>query len=114
VPDGDSRPGVQLTLANGNGGMLDLAWGASCLAGDGQYEIYEGSLGSFASHVPATCSTGGLTSASITPASGNRYYVVVPANTSHEGSYGLDGLGAERPVSSAPCLPQNMDDPVCP
>lgn len=114
VPDGDDRPGVQLSLAKGAGASIDLAWGASCLPGDSDHNIYEGSLGDFGSHVPATCSAGGSTSATITPADGNRYYIVVPANASFEGSYGLDSSGAERASSAAPCQPQNTGDPVCP
>jgi hypothetical protein len=114
VPDGDDRPGTQLTLAKGTGGTIDLAWGASCLPGDNDHGIYEGLLGSFGSHVPVTCFAGASTSASVTPGAGNRYYVVVPANASFEGSYGLDSSGTERAVSAAPCLPQSTGDPVCP
>jgi hypothetical protein len=114
VPDGHVRPGTPLTLSRGAGESIDLAWGVSCLPGDGNYGVYEGTLGNFSSHTPVTCDTAGATSFSFPPGDGNRYYLIVPTNSSFEGSYGLDGSGAERPVSAAPCLPQNLGDPVCP
>ncbi len=86
-------------------GNLTLSWGQSCSGTDNDYEIYEGTLGSFTSHVSRFCSTGGLTSKSFTPPSGNAYYLVVPRNAAREGSYGTRSDGAERPPASAACLP---------
>jgi hypothetical protein len=95
-----------LTVQALPGGDLHLAWGPSCVAGDSDYEIYEGTLGSFASHVPSACSTGGLRTHDLTPSPGDRYYLVVPRNAVREGSYGLSSDGLERPASASSCMPQ--------
>jgi hypothetical protein len=108
VPDGNDLPGSQLMVGRGSGGELNLSWGISCQAGDVDFAIYEGTLGDFASHLPKTCSTSGATSASITPASGSRYYLVVPLSTNREGSYGTAGAGVERAPGSPACLPQSI------
>lgn len=108
TPDGDTLPGEMLTLAK-KGGDLELRWGRSCNSGDSDYAVYEGQLGRFGSHEAKLCSTGGSTSAVITPASKDRYYLVVPQNALYEGSYGVDGAGVERPPSpGSACLPQQM------
>lgn len=94
------------------GGMLDLSWTPSCSASDDNYSVYEGTLGSFYDHLPKVCDTGGATGAVVSPALGDRYYLVVPRDASNEGSYGTDGFGAERPPAIATCRPP---DPVaCP
>ncbi len=108
VPDGSVVSGVPLTIGKAAGTQLDLAWGLSCNSGDMEYEVYEGTLGTFSSHVPLVCSTGGATSATIVPSSGDRYYLVVPATASAEGSYGTHGSGLERPASASACLPQSV------
>lgn len=107
VPDGGSVAGTPLSVTRGAGGDLTLTWGPSCLASDSDYAVYEGSLGSFASHVPVLCSTAGATTATFTPAAGNRYYLVVPNNGLREGSYGVTGAGVRRPPSQAACLWQS-------
>jgi hypothetical protein len=114
VPDGDQRPGTQLAVAKGAGTSVHLTWGASCRTGDTVYGVYEGSLGSFGSHVPAACTADQSTGADVTPDGGDRYFLVVPGNGTSEGSYGLKSPGAERSVSADPCLPQEIGDPVCP
>ena len=106
VPDG--APGTPLTISKGSPPQLALTWGASCSAGATDYEVYEGMLGSFASHVPILCTTGGATNVTITPSSGNTYYLIVPATSSTEGSYGKTSAGAERPVSASACRVQNL------
>ena len=93
-------------------GDLHLSWGASCLFSDQDYEIYEGSLGAYYSHYRLHCTTAGLTSKAITPDLGDTYYLVVPRNTAHEGSYGNDGAGSPRPAAADACVPQVVD--VCP
>ena len=108
TPDGLSAPGIPLSILPLPGGDVTLSWGASCAAGDTDYEVYEGTIGSFASHIPKICGTGGLTSATIIPAAGSSYYLVVPRNTIGEGSYGTRSDGAARPASAAPCLPQEV------
>ena len=104
VPDGGEVPGVPLTIEKGLGAHLTLRWGTSCSSGDSDYEIYEGSIGNFTSHVPLLCSTGGSIQATLTPGADNRYYLVVPRNAAREGSYGTTGFGQERTPSSAACL----------
>jgi len=93
-------------------GDLQLSWGASCLFSDQDYEIYEGNLGDYYSHYRLDCTTGSLASKTITPSSTDGYYLVVPRNTAHEGSYGSDGDGVPRPPASDACLPQVID--ACP
>jgi hypothetical protein len=113
APDGDDRPGTQLTVEK-SGNNVTLSWGASCLAGDTDYGVYEGALGS-ANLDPVTCSTGNLTSwGPFLPQSGDRYFVVVPSNGTAEGSYGLKSSGEERTVSASACESQSIGSPVCP
>ena len=98
-------PGTQLTIEPFAGNLL-LSWGASCTPTDTDYEIYEGTGGSYYSHVSKLCSTTGATLAIIAPAVGDTYYLVVPRNMNDEGSYGVDGGGTPRPTGGAQCLPQ--------
>jgi hypothetical protein len=106
VPNGADVPGTPLTLAksvSGGAGDLDLSWGASCLSGSWTYGIYEGAIGSWYSHgTQAACGVTG-TSVTITPFSGDRYYLVVPSGEVVEGSYGLTSAGNQRPASINPC-----------
>jgi hypothetical protein len=107
--------GAPLTIARAGADAsgVTLAWGPSCRAGDGDYAVYEGTLGNFISHVPLTCTTGGALSFSFVPGGGNRYYLVVPHNADNEGSYGTDSAGQEREASKVACLPQAIA-PQCP
>ncbi len=41
------------------GASLQLTWDPSCSSNDADFEVYEGVLGTFYSHVPVQCSTGG-------------------------------------------------------
>jgi hypothetical protein len=77
-------------------------------AGDTDFEIYEGTIGDFAGHAPRLCSTGGATTATLTPASGSSYYLVVPRRASVEGSYGLRSDGTQRPAGAGACLPREI------
>jgi hypothetical protein len=106
TPDGKFVFGDQLVLGKAANGNVDLSWGGSCLGGDNDYEVYEGSLGDFASHAPSLCTTGSQTTAQIQPTASSSYYLVVPRNFIGEGSYGVDGSGAQRPAALAACLPQ--------
>jgi hypothetical protein len=110
VPDGSAGP--PLTIQSAGGGQITLDWGASCTATDTSFAIYEGLLGSFPSHHPALCNTGGATTATFSPGPGNRYYLVVPRNAGHEGSYGRNSSGSERPTGTPACLPQLLAE--CP
>ena len=107
VPDGGGQPGTPLTVTHAAESDLTLTWGPSCSAGDSDYAVYEGSLGSFPSHTPVHCTTRGATTATFTPGAGNRYYLVVPNNGLREGSYGVGSSGAQRPAANAACLPQS-------
>jgi hypothetical protein len=93
------------------GSQITLSWGASCLASDTTYGVYEGILGDWAGHKPRSCaaSTGTLT---ITPGTGNRFYLVVPKNSVREGSYGVNSNGLERPAGAITCADQEIAD--CP
>ncbi len=111
APAGAVEP---LMLAKVQGAGIRLSWGASCVSSDSDYAVYEGLLGNFVSHVPvgdSFCTTQGMQQLTITPASGNRYYIVVPLGEAHEGSYGAASDGP-RPPSTLACLPQLVGD--CP
>jgi hypothetical protein len=103
--------GQPLIIAKAGGTQLNLDWDLSCQGGDVNYEVYEGALGDFANRVPLLCSTSGATAATVTPSSGNRYYLVVPTNGGVEGSYGRDSRGVERAPGSGACLPQSLSCP---
>lgn len=107
VPAG-SGAGVPLMIDKSGSGDLFLSWGAGCVGLDTDYSVYEGGLGSFTSHAPIACQTGGATTWTLTPAAGDAYYLVVSQNGTREGSYGFDALGAERPPALAACNPQSI------
>ena len=109
VPDGKQVAGAPLHVTSSPSvGLLKLAWSPSCRPTDTDYEIYSGELGSFASHIPLICSTGGATEFDIPMEVGSRYYLVVPTNGEAEGSHGAGGNGDPRPVGPATCLPQSV------
>lgn len=94
VPDGWRTPGALLSVDLLEDGSLVLAWGDSCLGTDIDFAIYEGLLeAGFDSHQSLTCSTGGLTTATIIPGGGSHYFLVVSLSTTNEGSYGFDSRG---------------------
>jgi len=105
VPDGGDHPGPPLLLGKA-GDDLTLNWGLSCQSTDSDYAVYEGVLGDFSSHGIAVCSTAGDTTATITPATGSAYYLVVPRGPTREGSYGTDSDGNERAAAAGPCAVQ--------
>jgi hypothetical protein len=104
VPDGDIVPGAPMTCTRVAGGDIEFSWSASCSSTDDDYEIYEGSLDSFYSHAAKLCTTGGTTTATVSPASGDRYYLVVPRDATTEGSYGRNSAGDERQAGSPKCV----------
>ena len=110
VPDGDEAPGTPLTVSKAAGNDIMLDWAASCVASDTDYAVYEGLLGDFTSHIPVDnpnpfCTTLNDTEATITPATGSRYYLVVPQGDVREGSYGKTS-GGPRPPSASACQGQ--------
>jgi subtilase family protein len=98
----ESGPGVPLTLGK-SGDDLTLQWGASCVATDTDYEIYEGTIGDYTSHTKKLCTTGGSLGVTLTTDFGSHYYLVVPRNASFEGSYGHNSSGIERPAGVVTC-----------
>jgi len=116
VPNGADVSGVVLTITKNAAvsGNIDLNWGASCLSTVVDYTIHEGTLGvGFYNHSNIVCSTGGVTSKSLTPALTSSYYLVVPVNAQFEGSYGVDSTLTQRPRSAVPCQPYQFITP-CP
>ncbi len=108
VPD----TGTPLLVTRAAAGKITLTWANSCMPTDADYAIYEGTAGEYYSHEMRYCSTGGATTRTLTPLSGQTYYLVVPLNGTREGSYGTDSQGHERPVGILTCLPQQVG--VCP
>lgn len=105
-------PGTPLTVEkNPNGSDLDLAWDVACGEGT-DYAIYEGLLGDPSTKTPLQCSTGGATSATITPSPSDRFYLVVATVSEAEGSYGRASDGTERTPDAGACLPQSIG--ACP
>ncbi len=109
VPDGTGagEDPIRFRRLPGNSGQFRMSWDSSCGPEDEDYAVYHGTVGGdFTDHVPMLCSTGGSRVIAMTPAAGNRYYLVVPLTFNREGSYGLDGDDIARPASPAPCLSQ--------
>ena len=104
-----AAPGLRVDRATDD--ELTLTWPGSCLAGDTDFEVYEGALDDPGGLEPVTCTTGGATTYTYAPG-GDRFFLVVPRNTAYEGSYGADGAGAERLPSALACLAQEVS--VCP
>jgi hypothetical protein len=114
VPDGDDVPGTPLRMAKAGGAVLSFSWGGSCSGGATDYAVYEGPLGNpFTAHKPLACSTGGATSATLTPTlAGSSYFLVVPHDATVEGSYGRNSAEVERPQGPDFCVPQELS--TCP
>lgn len=104
---GGSGPNAPLRLAKSPGlpAKIDLSWGATCGTAGNDYAVYEGTLGSWTSHVPSQgCTTlGAFSFPGFGTISADAYYLVVPFEITHEGSYGQRSSGAEIPPSAAPC-----------
>ena len=101
---GTTLAGTPLTLAKEQGGQITLIWGGSCVPTDTDYSVYQGTMGSFQSHVPVLCSTGGQTSATIAPSEGSAYFLVTPNDTYYEGRYGARTSG-DIPAGPSRCFP---------
>ena len=115
TPDGNLVPGTPLLVAKNSvdPADLDLRWERSCLDAVDDYSIHEGYIGSWYSHAPHTCTTGGSTGYTLTPGTRSYYYVIVPLNADAEGSYGTDSGGTQRPTSTTNCRSKVKVDP-CP
>lgn len=82
---------------------LSLRWGAACGTSASDYAIYEGTIGTWYGHLPATCSTAGGLDAILAMPAGSAYYLVVPLSASEEGGYGRDSAGNPIPVGATRC-----------
>jgi len=109
APASGEAPGLIVSFDRASG-VMNLSWDTSCLPDDRDYDVYEGSLTRpFAySHAARLCGTGGATGVSITPATGSHYYLIVPRNTSWEGSYGSATSGAQIPPAASACAAQQI------
>lgn len=101
-----------LTVTKATAPMITLDWGASCSSADTSFAVYEGTIGgTFTSHAPVLCDTGGAQTATFTPGAGSTYYLIVPHDGSSEGSYGArTPAPMERPPSASACFPQVLGD----
>jgi leucyl aminopeptidase len=116
-PPGEAGVTAPLTVRR-DAGNLVFEWGApdpACQTAD--YAVYKGDLTSLSasgySHDRALTCAAGSTSFSIpetNPGIGSAdYYLVVADNGLHEGSYGRDSDGGQRPASPAAChVAQNL------
>ena len=102
VPTDAYTSGTPLKITK-SGNNIALTWGASCSQNAADYSVYEGTLGSWYSHASSVCTTGGALATTLTPGSGNKYYLVTANNGAYEGSYGRDSQGIQIPRASAPC-----------
>jgi hypothetical protein len=102
-------PGLKI-VGKGSGAdpSITLRWNPSCSFGDADFEVYHGNLDALPlyDHEPVLCSTAGVTTATFNADPGDRYYLVVPTDGTDEGSYGVDGTGAQRPHASVSCRSQ--------
>ncbi len=112
APIGGAGSTSSLTLDKTAGAEITLSWAPSCVAGDSDFEVYEGVLGKFAGHAARACTTGGELSLTLLPSEADSYYLIAPANGAYEGSLGRDSSGADRPEAAVPCLPRLVQD--CP
>ncbi len=97
-------------------GRVDLLYVPACDAT--QHTIYSGPLASVSSYdyTAAACSRGASGAASFVPGAGSVFFLIVGNDGSAEGSYGLDGAGAERPedTGTVSCdLPQTLSGVIC-
>jgi hypothetical protein len=91
---------LQVAKSSITPGRIRLSWSASCSVGAVDYAIYQGTIGSYYSHVSAVCTdAGGDRVEEIAPQAASSYYLVVPRSATAEGSYGRASNGSERPVA---------------
>jgi hypothetical protein len=88
-----------------SGPDVTLSWSTACGPAT-DYAIYQGFLASPGALTELGCSTGGLTSATVTPDAQDVYFLVVPMSGGNEGSYGKTSAGSERAPAAPACLPQ--------
>jgi Immune inhibitor A-like, MAM domain len=92
-----------------SGTNLNLSWsapGGTCLVTG--YGLYRGTLPwTGYNHAMLSCAI--ATTSTTTPQqAGSNYYLIVPLNSTNEGSYGTDSAGIQRPQGSSPCHAQSL------
>lgn len=97
-----------------SGTNLVLTWGDLQCGSGVEFEIYEGRLGDFGSHVPRTCNSFVFPGDDyiLNPDPDSSYYLLVVHDGPREGSYGTDGDGVERAASAMACRPRDVAE--CP
>ena len=105
LPDpGTVPPTIRVRKSLLTPGNLNITWSTSSSAGGEDYGIYEGTIKTWYNHTSIDChDDGGDLQEEVTPAAGNKYYLVVPNNPDAEGSYGQRSSGVERPQGTSPC-----------
>jgi len=78
-------------------GSLDIGYLPACDAAD--HNVYIGDLTTVSTYAygDVACSIGATGSVTFNPGSGSVFFLVVANNGLHEGSYGIDGAGTQRP-----------------
>jgi hypothetical protein len=107
-------PAEQLLASwNSGTGRIDVTYTAACDAAD--HSIYYGDLAGVAAYgySGAECSIGVDGTHSFDPGGGSFFFVVVANEGEDEGSYGLDGVGAERPESAICGFTQDLGGVLC-
>jgi hypothetical protein len=101
-----------LAIAKGPGpSELTFTWEMSCSPG-ADYGVFEGTLASLRTdaydHAPVVCTDAPpLLQETVVPSDGDTYYLVVPLDTSAEGSHGTRRVGdadQERPRGPTQCV----------
>jgi hypothetical protein len=104
---------VGMLLLSKSTNQIILTWGSACgSSASTDYEVYEGTIGSWYSHTARYCSTNSALTSSFAPPAGNWYYLVAARNGPAEGSYGTDSSHVEIPQASNACVPQQLA--LCP
>lgn len=87
-------------------GNVIISWSPSCSSGAEDYGVYEGTLGTWYSHVAVTPVAGTACvdtfadlMEEIAPSGPAMYYLVVPHNVAEEGSYGDDRVNGRVPLT---------------
>ncbi len=113
APDG-TVSSVPLTMSKATpaGTSVNVSWGTARSSEATSCGLYEGTLGSWYSHTALAC-LGSTNSATLSPSSGNRYYLVVPHNGDYEGGYGKDSSGNQIPPGGSACQ-TTWDPATCP
>jgi hypothetical protein len=92
-------------------GSVTLGWNTACNEATtvGQdYAVYSGAIGDFQNYSGLTCSTARATEYLSSDAGDAAFFLVVPATSVNEGSYGRGLDNVERPSSAAACKIQSF------